>query len=274
MRLVRFQGVGMLAMCVESLDDTLCNVILRIIITERGPCITIVKHRKTGIEIFQSHVIEFIVDVMHYRNCVGVMFLDVGHVATALKLDTALLEEGEVGQDVAFKVGAEAQTVAVHEYDMGIFLGECGVEFFGNKKGNETVLLNTNIRLHNYKGQLLTRRAWAPRRVLYAPIRQYSGVPDIGCNTTCIGGQAVQNGGIGGMLAVMGARPDFVHFTNDMVAEVNGGGKHRRFNVNVENVAEIEFDNFRTKGMHIGTHPWLHAHADFNVENDFHRLLQ
>ena len=71
----------------------------------------------------------------------------------------------------------------------------------------------------------------------------------------------------------MGTRPDFVQFVYDMVGEIDARCENRCFNVNVENVAEVEFDDFGSECFHEGANTGLYGHADFNKKGETNGLF-
>ena len=71
----------------------------------------------------------------------------------------------------------------------------------------------------------------------------------------------------------MRARPDFVDFADDMVIEKHIAIILDRFDVNVENVSEIELDNLGTDGAKVAAGQGIKTHTDFNECPNVHGLL-
>ena len=100
-----------------------------------------------------------------------------------------------------------------------------------------------------------------------------AGVPYIGNDASVGNIGLIQDGGIVDVLFVVGAGPNRIDFTDDMVIEEDSGAVLDGFNVDVENVAEVQFDDLGSNGAQIGACSGIQTHADFDEECNGHGVL-
>ena len=99
---------------------------------------------------------------------------------------------------------------------------------------------------------------------------QEARVPHIRNDATVLALCPIENRGILHMLVVVGARPDLINLSHDMVIKEHRLEILDGLNVDVNDITEIEFDNLGTNGTKIATCSRIHTHADLDKGMDRH----
>ena len=95
-------------------------------------------------------------------------------------------------------------------------------------------------------------------------------IPYIRDHATVFGLCPIKNGRILYVLEIVRARPDLINLSHDVVMKEHRLEVLDGFNVNVNDIAEIEFDDLGAHGTKIAACSRIHAHANLNKGVDGH----
>ncbi len=169
------------------------------------------------------------------------------------------------GQQIIVSIRREFEAVAVDDLNLsapfGIFLRKC----FHEQQRIEGALLERNIGVHDDDIHGTPIGGWNPFKLLLVSILSHkTRVPYVGNHATVFNGGTIQDGGIFNVLFVVRTCPNLVDFADDMVIEKHSTVVLDGFNVNIENVSEIQFGNLGADGTKVSAGHGIQAHPDFN----------
>ena len=182
------------------------------------------------------------------------------------QLEFARLQNRELGRNAVRKIGVLLELVAVHHDHVIDEMRMLPVIGFESEDGDQRVLLETDVRLHDDENAGGMRGN--PRRIVGSSVLlDEHGIPYVGGDPR-LSKQSVDGSRVFGVNVVVRRDPDLVDLAGDVVTKVDGRIKGNRFDVDVENVPHVELRDLGSHGAEEAANARVATHAHLKIGCD------
>ena len=277
-RPIRLQSLRMTRVCEFQLPRTGIDIIPIIEISEFTPGRAVMDQREPTPQMLQSHIVILIVILVRHEEPRWPRLYRRQNVHTILVFDAPILEKVEGRLHRLRKMRRILHPRSVKHDHLPLPLPTTvPVPTLHEQQRYERRLLKRDVRLHDQDHVLLGTLPWPPSRQVLVVTREDTRIPNIRrdhLRQIFRRYHMIQVGRILGVLAIMRRHPDLINLFDHVVCEMHHRIEHRRLNINVQNIPEIDFREFPSAHLHELPHERINTHPDLNERHDRHRPLQ